>query len=101
MPNMELREMLLKKEQELEQLVQMAEKYNDSTWPGTLEISNIKGRPRYYHCYPDQRGNKQKKYLSACNSYIWSAFRRFLSGVSVLATCPAKPLYKSYMLHNN
>ena len=38
MPNMELRELLLKKEQELEKLVQMAEKHIDSPLSGTLHI---------------------------------------------------------------
>ena len=49
MPIMELREMLLKKEQELEKLVQIAEKHIDSPLSGTLQISMIKGKPRYYH----------------------------------------------------
>ena len=65
MSNMELRELLLKKEQELEKLVQMAEKHIDSPLSGTLQISIIKGKPRYYHSYLDQNGNKQLKYLSA------------------------------------
>ena len=65
MPIMELREMLLKKEQELEKLVQIVEKHADSPLPGTLQISMIKGKPRYYHCYLDKNGNKQLKYLSA------------------------------------
>ena len=64
MPNLEIREMLLKKERELVKLVQMAEKYSDSSLPGALQISIVKGRPRYYHCYLDQEGNKQKKYIS-------------------------------------
>ena len=64
MPNLEIREMLLKKERELVKLVQMAEKYSDSSLPGALQISTVKGRPRYYHCYLDQEGNKQKKYIS-------------------------------------
>ncbi len=46
MPNMELREMLLKKEQELEKLVQIVEKHADSPLPGTLQISMIKGVSR-------------------------------------------------------
>lgn len=65
MPNMGLRETLLKKEQELEKLVQIAEKHIDSPLSGTLQISMIKGKPRYYHCYLDKNGNKQLKYLSA------------------------------------
>ena len=65
MPNMGLRETLLKKEQELEKLVQIAEKHIDSPLSGTLHISMIKGKPRYYHCYLDKNGNKQLKYLSA------------------------------------
>lgn len=65
MQNMGLREMLLKKEQELEKLVHIAEKHIDSPLSGTLHISMIKGKPRYYHCYLDKDGNKQLKYLSA------------------------------------
>ena len=57
--------MLLKKEQELEKLVQIVEKHADSPLPGTLQISMIKGKPRYYHSYLDKNGIKQLKYLSA------------------------------------
>jgi hypothetical protein len=65
MLNMGLREILLKKEQELETQVQIAEKHIDSPLSGTLHISTIKGKTRYYHSYLDQEGNKQLKYLSA------------------------------------
>ena len=65
MSNMEIRKMLLKKEQELVKLIEMAEKYSESSVPGTLQISMIKGKARYYHSYLDPKGNKHLKYLSA------------------------------------
>ena len=56
--------MLLKKEKELLNMIQKAEKNRRKAPNGTLRISTTKGVSHYYHFYQDDQGNKKSKYMS-------------------------------------
>lgn len=61
---MTIREELLKKEQEILKLIQLAEKNKGEKQDGTVQITTGRGRPQYYHSFKDPEGKKQLKYLS-------------------------------------
>ena len=62
---MSIREMLQNKEREIQLLLQRAQEFDSQKYQGSLEISMIKGKPRYYHNLRDESGKKHKHYLSA------------------------------------
>ena len=62
---MTIREELLKREQDILKLIQIAEKNIENKQNSTVEISTGKGKTQYYHCFRDQNGVRRKKYLSA------------------------------------
>lgn len=62
---MTIRETLQKKEKELIKLISIAEKEQREFVDETIQISMVKGKPRYYHHYRDVQGKKHLKYISA------------------------------------
>lgn len=61
---MTIKERLLKKEKELLKLIQFAEKSKSAKKCETLEVSTIRGIPRYYRYNRNKEGKKTAKYLS-------------------------------------
>ena len=61
---MTIREELLKREQDIIKLIQIAEKDADNKQNSTVQISTGRGKPQYYQSFQDQNGVRRKKYLS-------------------------------------
>lgn len=61
---MTIREELIKREQDILKLIQIAEKNIGNKQNSTVQISTGRGRPQYYQSFLDQNGVRRKKYLS-------------------------------------
>ena len=64
MSKKEIHETLLQLEQDILEIIREAEQYEGKQIPGSLRISSIKGKARYYHKYTDEKGKKHTHYIS-------------------------------------
>lgn len=64
MSKLDIRETLQQLESQLEKMIRNAERSAKNQQSGTLRITTIKGKPRYYHNYTDEKGHKHSDYLS-------------------------------------
>lgn len=66
---LEIQKTLLQLEKEIKSLIQAAEHSQVQQFPGSLRITTVKGKPRYYHKYRDETGHKHSDYISASKNH--------------------------------
>ena len=68
MSKKEIRKILLQLEQDILKMISEAERTDDNQVQGSLRISNVKGKARFYHKYTDEKGQKHSRYISPVNN---------------------------------